>query len=380
MKNMKVKNKLILFSGIMLALIIWTAGVGMIVANLTNKARSERFNTYGRGELYLCEAFSNFHEVKVHLRNMLFLYDENDLDGRQQEMMVIREKVEEASQNFSAYYDMIGSYDQEIVDNFEKCLVHVNAYKDYVENAIVLVNNGELETAIQELLTTGLQTATDAETLLREIIKQMDEDSEAADQNIEFQVDALFVGMVAICVLSIIIAVIYCSILTRSITGPIAKLSVASKKLAYGDVEVDCTKTSEDDLGALLDDFAHMAGNIKDIDSQIATAQTNLNAAKEAEAAANCPPPTSCDPIGFQVMEDGQEVQYDFFVDKDGDGEPDINIDKDGDGEPDINIDKDGDGEPDINIDKDKDGEPDINIDKDKDGEADEQTDQLQDG
>lgn len=92
----------------------------------------------------------------------------------------------------------------------------------------------------------------------------MDEDSEAADQNIEFQVDALFVGMVAICVLSIIIAVIYCSILTRSITGPIAKLSVASKKLAYGDVEVDCTKTSEDDLGALLDDFAHMAGNIKE--------------------------------------------------------------------------------------------------------------------
>ncbi len=264
MKNMKVKNKLILFSGIMLALIIWTAGVGMIVANLTNKARSERFNTYGRGELYLCEAFSNFHEVKVHLRNMLFLYDENDLDGRQQEMMVIREKVEEASQNFSAYYDMIGSYDQEIVDNFEKCLVHVNAYKDYVENAIVLVNNGELETAIQELLTTGLQTATDAETLLREIIEQMDKDSEAADQNIEFQVDALFVGMVAICVLSIIIAVIYCSILTRSITGPIAKLSVASKKLAYGDVEVDCTKTSEDDLGALLDDFAHMAGNIKE--------------------------------------------------------------------------------------------------------------------
>ena len=44
-------------------------------------------------------------------------------------------------------------------------------------------------------------------------------------------------------------------------------------------------------------------------------------------------------------------------VDKDGDGEPDINIDKDGDDEPDLNIDTDGDGEPDLNIDRDGDGE-----------------------
>ena len=49
----------------------------------------------------------------------------------------------------------------------------------------------------------------------------------------------------------------------------------------------------------------------------------NLETAKAAEQAAQAAQstPRSCDPIGFQVMEDGQEVQYDFFVDKDGDGE-----------------------------------------------------------
>lgn len=92
-----------------------------------------------------------------------------------------------------------------------------------------------------------------------------------------------------------------------SIASVVSNLFVANSELNVLDANI-----------ARLKD---MAGNIKDIDSQIATAQTNLNAAKEAEAAANCPPPTSCDPIGFQVMEDGQEVQYDFFVDKDGDGE-----------------------------------------------------------
>lgn len=74
-------------------------------------------------------------------------------------------------------------------------------------------------------------------------------------------------------------------------------------------------------LDANIGRLKDMASNIKELDSQIATAQSSLDAAKAAEAAANCPPPTSCDPIGFQVQEDGMDVQYDFFIDKDGDGE-----------------------------------------------------------
>ena len=71
-------------------------------------------------------------------------------------------------------------------------------------------------------------------------------------------------------------------------------------------------------------------------------------------------------------------------VDKDGDGEPDINIDTDGDGKPDLNVDTDGDGKPDVNIvDEDGDGKPDpvdpkkpapkpvVNIDTDGDGKPD---------
>ncbi len=59
-------------------------------------------------------------------------------------------------------------------------------------------------------------------------------------------------------------------------------------------------------------------------------------------------------------------------IDKDGDGDPDINKDTDGDGIPDTDVDTDGDGEPDVNKDTDGDGKPDVDIvDTDGDGKPD---------
>lgn len=264
MKNMKVRNKLIFFSVVMLILLIWTAVVGMIVAGLTNTARSQRYDTFGVGELELREAFSNYHEVKVHLRNMFFLYDEEDAAGRQQEMNTIREKMAEANEHFEAYELKLDNFDRTIADNFALCLKYIKEYEEYVENAMSLVNNGELERATQELRTTGLTTANNAEAVLRDIIEEMEADSQAANDKIERQVKGLLIIMVGMCGFSILIACIFCSILTKAITTPIAKLSVASKKLAEGDVEVDCTKTSNDDLGTLLEEFEDMAANIKE--------------------------------------------------------------------------------------------------------------------
>ena len=58
-------------------------------------------------------------------------------------------------------------------------------------------------------------------------------------------------------------------------------------------------------------------------------------------------------------------------IDKDGDGDPDINKDTDGDGIPDTDVDTDGDGIPDTDVDTDGDGKPDVNKDTDGDGKPD---------
>ena len=56
----------------------------------------------------------------------------------------------------------------------------------------------------------------------------------------------------------------YSLVLIRAITGPVKRLAIAAKKMAVGDVDVDCTKMYNDDLGSLMDNFRDMADAIKE--------------------------------------------------------------------------------------------------------------------
>ena len=94
-RNTKVKSKLSIFSIVLLFFMLTIAICGFQVVTLTNRAHTSRYDKYGRGELELSQAFSDFHQVKVHLRNMLYLYADDETK-QQSEITTIREKVKEA--------------------------------------------------------------------------------------------------------------------------------------------------------------------------------------------------------------------------------------------------------------------------------------------
>lgn len=263
LRNISVRAKIYLLSSILLFLILLVATVGMVTVDLASKAHIHRYNVYGQGELELSQAFSNFHEVKVHLRNMLYLYAEDEAK-QQSEITTIREKVKEADAHLDEFAKYIENFDAEIADNYEKCISYVEEYEASVENAISYVNNGKLENGRKELMTTGVTSANNAEAVFKTIVADMEKEAEDASESISVQIEGLRIIEVAICILSFIISTIYCIRTIKAITVPIGKLSVASKKLAVGDVEVDCAKVNDDDLGALMDDFANMAAAIKE--------------------------------------------------------------------------------------------------------------------
>ncbi len=76
--------------------------------------------------------------------------------------------------------------------------------------------------------------------------------------------------------------------------------------------------TLDNKLGQVKNLTDHVAG----IDSQLEVKGQELEAAKQAEAAAAAQQSSkSCDPIGFQMeTAEGEAMQVDFFVDRDGDG------------------------------------------------------------
>lgn len=262
-RSMSVKGKLLIFSTLLLAILVALAVVGIVVMDLTNNAHNARYNNYGEGELDLSEAFSHFHEVKVHARNMLYLYADNE-EKQQAEITTINEKVEEAEESLAAFASRMDKYGSDISANYEKCLGHIRDYEASVQNMISLVNSGNLEGARAELLSNGVTTANAAEDVMNTIVSQMDAESAAASALIEEQIAGLRTVIFCICLTAFIIVFFYCFNLIRSITVPIARLKEAAKKLADGDVEVELVKLHNDDFGLLMDEFEMMATAIRE--------------------------------------------------------------------------------------------------------------------
>lgn len=262
-RGMTVKAKMLLFSTIMFVIIIFTAVTGLWEISMTNQAHEKRYDNYGRGELELSGAFSNFHQVKVHLRNLLYLYAD-DSEKQQAEITKIHEVIQQAEDNLAAYSARLNQYDSKIAADYEQCMGYIQEYKDSVQSAISYVESGQLENARQELLTTGVASANNAEDVMNTIIAQMEEGSAIESAKIKKEIEVLRLAMIIICAVSVFLGIVFCFRLIKSITVPVARLTKASKKLAVGDVEVDCQKLYNDDLGELMDRFSEMADTIKE--------------------------------------------------------------------------------------------------------------------
>lgn len=261
--GMSVRGRLIIFGVLMLACIILTAAVGVQVVTLTNRAQTKRYDNYGKGELALSEEFSDFHQIKVHLRNMLYLY-EDDADKQAEEIERMNEVMQSAEANLTSFSAGIDQYDDGISADFQQCITYIEEYEASVERMISYVNANQLESARQELLTTGVTSADNAEEVMNRIVSALEEESANASTQIEEQISTLKIGLVLICIVSVLISAVCNVSLMRVISIPVKRLTEASHKLAEGDVEVDCRKYRNDDLGVLMDNFSEMADTIKE--------------------------------------------------------------------------------------------------------------------
>lgn len=261
--GMSVRGRLTIFGVLMLACIIFTAVVGVQVVTLTNRAQTKRYDNYGKGELALSEAFSDFHQIKVHLRNMLYLYAD-DADKQAEEIERMNEVMQSAEANLTSFSAGIDQYDDSISADFQQCITYIEEYEASVERMISYVNENQLESARQELLTTGVTSADNAEEVMNRIVSALEEESANASMQIEEQISTLKIGLVLICIVSVLISAVCNVSLMRVISIPVKRLTEASRKLAEGDVEVDCRKYRNDDLGVLMDNFSEMADTIKE--------------------------------------------------------------------------------------------------------------------
>ncbi len=258
LKNMTVKGKITLFSVMLIVFMLIISSVGLWAMIMINQARSARYNNYAMGQYYLSEAYSDFADIRVRIRDIMYIYHEDPttLKKKRTEMQEYEKRVDEYSAKFE---ERLTAFDStEITEQFNKTYSDMTQFMQACEDYADAVEEGNVEEARSDIKTSGSAIAAKAEEELIALQDKIEAASNANNEELERSLSVLQLIILAIAIIAVIISIAFCLILIRSITVPVKKLSIAAKKMAAGDVDVDCEKVNDDDLGILMDNFKEM--------------------------------------------------------------------------------------------------------------------------
>lgn len=265
-----VRGRLLTFGGIMLGFILVIAIASIVVLSLVNTARSNRYIIYGDRELNMANGLRCFNRARVDIRDAIFM-NENNKEEQQSNLNDMNEAFAEMDQDFAEVEEVLDHFSEDFKSQYNEMITSMKAYEELSNKVASLVNAGDLRGAENELATNGVTTAAAARTSFEKALDTLIAEADQESVFIDREVLVLTIVLICIAAISFVICLVMCFRIIRTITIPIAKLSDASMKVALGDVDVDCEKIANDDLGDLMDEYQTMVDAIK---NQVEIAET----------------------------------------------------------------------------------------------------------
>lgn len=299
-KNMSVKLKVAVFSAVMLIFMVVIAGVGLFAANTVNKSRRAHYDNYAMTEYNLAQSLFEFADIKANVNNMPIMYYAPgvtlDFAG---EVAKVRNGEAAMKEYLTVVSDKISVFkDKNISKKFTELTTALTAWMENTEENIALFQQGKnsanradydkdkIDEGCHDLMTDGGKIAEQADTVFQELIALIEAEADSHGEEVERGLTILIAILVVVAVIAFIIAFAYAIHLIRLITTPVNVLSEAAKKMAVGDVDVECTKIADDDLGMLVDNFAHMVAAVKEqagIAQQLSTGDMTVKVTPRGE-------------------------------------------------------------------------------------------------
>lgn len=261
--NMSVRAKITSYSVVMLACVIIIAMMGMFSADNINKKRTDLYDNYAMGQYYLSEAYNDFINIEVTLRDILFVYYGSTQDINKQNSAIDQYKAG-VTENFQRFAEEIEAFGPDISKQFEELRKSITAWYESAESELSMISKGQTKQAQQHIMEVGKDLADDTQADLTALLALLRKEADERNDQLEKETSIRLAFQFGIGILAVIVTLVYGFGLVKGITAPVRKMSEAAKKLAVGDVEVDCKKINDDDLGELLDVFADMVKAIEE--------------------------------------------------------------------------------------------------------------------
>lgn len=259
-KNFKINTRIIIASvlAIVIPILILSMAAGIFVITSKDQYDASSVNTEGYDIINQVQWSQTINSMSSELLS------EDSSDKKHEKISDTAESLEQfgslvyIENNGETFY---ATKDPETIFEYANSITPVDTNKSsyyYGESGIVIVNriqNGDEEYLI-------LTANGDYET--------QNEDEQTASQSIIVKLTNNAAAVLGVCVMTFVIAIIIISlIISKTIVGPIEKITTGANEIAKGNLDYEIDYKSTNELGQLADSFSYMQTRVKESIEQL---------------------------------------------------------------------------------------------------------------
>jgi len=274
--KLTIKTRLI----VAFALMITLAGAIYYLGNTSSNDLNNRLNfIVGTNALRVKLSLKIAQDFQFITKREKDLIIERDVEEMQNYVKVIDERTEQMEARLDNLAEISDDQGNEIISEFN---VKFNDYKKaYAKiKALSLKNTDSLTAQAYEISkTSGREAAMGCVTIIEKVVSK----NEKAMQIASTETDVMFAdasrNMLLLLITSILLSVGISIWIIRSISSSINQALAAITSVANGDLTVDITNTSRDEIGDLLDQLKNMVTKLKEVMTFVSTSSDNIASA-----------------------------------------------------------------------------------------------------
>ena len=259
--KMTVGAQLIMTLGLMMLSMFIVGACGYLMRNNSVETETELYENYGKTQGEAAMGFAQFQEVKVQLRNVMYMYV-----GDNENIEASKSNISEAKNTVNDYMDEVKGdlKDSATKTLYEKVKTNIDDYFSDVAKCLEYFDAGKIQDARNYLKDNGVKSADKAEENIKKLINEIDKYAQKKQDYVIAQNKKGDYFVAFIMIIALANAFVAFWFIMTTIRNPLVELAGVAKKVSAGEVDVDITPSKIDnEVGALVDGFQAMVDNLK---------------------------------------------------------------------------------------------------------------------
>lgn len=258
-KNLKISFKLYILVGVALIGMLIIGGISFFLMGRLNDMTNDITNSWLPSINTARDMETTISNIRLNELGYLTAFSD---ETAEMSLQYIEQEKSEMNTLLSKYESLIDEEEKSTYDDV------MNAWKQYDKadsNLISLAKQGEIDEARAILDGECVELYNSLNSACADIITYNEQGSEdAAAESLNLYHEALIFLSVIILVI-IVIGVLFSVVIIRGIKLPVFEIESAAAKMAQGDLDIEISYTSKDELGVMADQVRELVRKLKTI-------------------------------------------------------------------------------------------------------------------